>query len=94
MSVVKGSFVKYIQAETSTRVQIKGIGSGFVDQEVGFSTSHTIYLSHCYYLQTGQEEPTPLYIHITYVFYLFLPVDIADLRSEGRTRLKLHAQKC
>ncbi|KAF8067716.1 hypothetical protein FPV67DRAFT_1416494 [Lyophyllum atratum] len=42
-----GSFVKYIQAETSTRVQIKGIGSGFVDQE------------------TGQEEPTPLYIHIT-----------------------------
>ncbi|GLB39051.1 putative K homology RNA-binding domain containing protein [Lyophyllum shimeji] len=43
----QGSFVKYIQAETSTRVQIKGIGSGFVDQE------------------TGQEEPTPLYIHIT-----------------------------
>ncbi|KAG6896354.1 hypothetical protein C0992_008816 [Termitomyces sp. T32_za158] len=30
-----GSFVKYIQAETSTRVQIKGIGSGFVDQETG-----------------------------------------------------------
>ncbi|KAF9456326.1 hypothetical protein BDZ94DRAFT_1177953 [Collybia nuda] len=42
-----GSFVKYIQSETSTRVQIKGLGSGFVDQE------------------TGQEEPTPLYIHIT-----------------------------
>lgn len=42
-----GSFVKYIQAETSTRVQIKGLGSGFIDQE------------------TGQEEPVPLYIHIT-----------------------------
>ncbi|TFK41531.1 hypothetical protein BDQ12DRAFT_733052 [Crucibulum laeve] len=42
-----GSFVKYIQSETSTRVQIKGIGSGFIDQE------------------TGQEEPIPLYIHIT-----------------------------
>jgi len=42
-----GSFVKYIQAETSTRVQIKGIGSGFIDQE------------------TSQEEPVPLYIHIT-----------------------------
>ncbi|KAF8880048.1 hypothetical protein BD779DRAFT_1663609 [Infundibulicybe gibba] len=42
-----GSFVKYIQSETSTRVQIKGVGSGFIDQE------------------TGQEEPTPLYIHIT-----------------------------
>ncbi|KAH9477845.1 hypothetical protein JR316_0010077 [Psilocybe cubensis] len=42
-----GSFVKYIQAETSTRVQIKGAGSGFIDQE------------------TGQEEPVPLYIHIT-----------------------------
>ena len=26
--------MKYIQAETSTRVQIKGIGSGFIDQEV------------------------------------------------------------
>jgi hypothetical protein len=42
-----GSFVKYIQSETSTRVQIKGIGSGFIDQE------------------TGQEEPVPLFIHIT-----------------------------
>ncbi|KAJ6631066.1 hypothetical protein B0H10DRAFT_2159917 [Mycena sp. CBHHK59/15] len=42
-----GSFVKYIQSETQTRVQIKGIGSGFIDQE------------------TNQEEPTPLYIHIT-----------------------------
>lgn len=29
-----GSFVKYIQAETSTRVQIKGLGSGFIEQEV------------------------------------------------------------
>ena len=28
-------FVKYIQKETATRVQIKGIGSGFVDQETG-----------------------------------------------------------
>ncbi|KAF5341841.1 hypothetical protein D9611_001969 [Ephemerocybe angulata] len=42
-----GSFVKYIQSETSTRVQIKGAGSGFIDQE------------------TGQEEPVPMYIHIT-----------------------------
>ncbi|KAF5349180.1 hypothetical protein D9756_009332 [Leucocoprinus leucothites] len=42
-----GCFVKYIQQETSTRVQIKGLGSGFIDQE------------------TGQEEPTPMYIHIT-----------------------------
>jgi hypothetical protein len=28
-----GCFVKYIQQETQTRVQIKGIGSGFIDQE-------------------------------------------------------------
>ena len=47
--IIQGSFVKYIQAETSTRVQIKGIGSGFIDQE------------------TSQEEPVPLYIHITCV---------------------------
>ncbi|EKM75812.1 hypothetical protein AGABI1DRAFT_45887 [Agaricus bisporus var. burnettii JB137-S8] len=31
-----GSFVKYIQSETSTRVQVKGLGSGFIDQEVCF----------------------------------------------------------
>ncbi|KAJ3492231.1 hypothetical protein NLI96_g109 [Meripilus lineatus] len=30
-----GMFVKYIQQETATRVQIKGLGSGFVDQETG-----------------------------------------------------------
>lgn len=50
ISSSQGSFVKYIQSETSTRVQIKGLGSGFIDQE------------------TGQEEPVPLYIHITFVF--------------------------
>ncbi|XP_006463867.1 hypothetical protein AGABI2DRAFT_75037 [Agaricus bisporus var. bisporus H97] len=35
-----GSFVKYIQSETSTRVQVKGLGSGFIDQEVCFFTAH------------------------------------------------------
>jgi len=34
LTLYQGSFVKYIQAETSTRVQIKGLGSGFIDQEV------------------------------------------------------------
>jgi hypothetical protein len=28
-------FVKYIQAETGTRVQIKGIGSGFIENDTG-----------------------------------------------------------
>ena len=28
-------FVKYIQAETGTRVQIKGLGSGFIENDTG-----------------------------------------------------------
>lgn len=66
----QGSFVKYIQAETSTRVQIKGIGSGFIDQEV-----RKILLSSQIFnfllQQTGAEEPVPLYIHITSVLLHF-----------------------
>jgi hypothetical protein len=32
---LQGLFVKYIQQETQTRVQIKGIGSGFVETDTG-----------------------------------------------------------
>ncbi|KAJ7065220.1 hypothetical protein C8F01DRAFT_982633 [Mycena amicta] len=39
-----GSFVKYIQQETQTRVQIKGIGSGFVDQETGRESDEPLYI--------------------------------------------------
>ncbi|KAF5318677.1 hypothetical protein D9619_010918 [Psilocybe cf. subviscida] len=39
-----GSFVKYIQAETSTRVQIKGLGSGFIDQETGAEEPIPLYI--------------------------------------------------
>ncbi|KAJ7580193.1 hypothetical protein C8J56DRAFT_962499 [Mycena floridula] len=46
-----GSFVKYIQQETGTRVQIKGIGSGFVDQETGRESDEPLYI-HI----TGPEE--------------------------------------
>ena len=54
----QGMFVKYIQQETGTRVQIKGLGSGFVDQE------------------TGQEHDEPMYIHVTYVAFARILVDI------------------
>lgn len=37
-------FVKYIQQETSTRVQIKGIGSGFVDQETGRESDEPMHI--------------------------------------------------
>lgn len=30
-----GLFVKYIQSETGTRVQLKGLGSGFIDHDIG-----------------------------------------------------------
>jgi len=43
--------VKYIQQETGTRVQIKGIGSGFVDQETGKESDEPLYI-HI----TGPEE--------------------------------------
>lgn len=37
-------FVKYIQQETGTRVQIKGIGSGFVDQETGKESDEAMHI--------------------------------------------------
>ncbi|KIK53943.1 hypothetical protein GYMLUDRAFT_110127, partial [Collybiopsis luxurians FD-317 M1] len=46
-----GSFVKYIQQETGTRVQIKGVGSGFVEQETGKESDEPLYI-HI----TGPEE--------------------------------------
>ncbi|KAK1233495.1 hypothetical protein PQX77_003350 [Marasmius sp. AFHP31] len=46
-----GSFVKYIQQETGTRVQIKGLGSGFIDQETGRESEEPLYI-HI----TGPEE--------------------------------------
>ncbi|KAH8833178.1 hypothetical protein DL96DRAFT_1552187 [Flagelloscypha sp. PMI_526] len=40
----QGLFVKHIQQETQTRVQIKGIGSGFVDQETGRESDEPLYI--------------------------------------------------
>ncbi|KAL0953988.1 hypothetical protein HGRIS_005145 [Hohenbuehelia grisea] len=39
-----GMFVKYIQQETGTRVQIKGLGSGFVDQETGRESDEPMHI--------------------------------------------------
>ncbi|KAK7683537.1 hypothetical protein QCA50_013372 [Cerrena zonata] len=46
-----GMFVKYIQQETQTRVQIKGLGSGFVDQETGQEHDEPMYIH-----VTGPDE--------------------------------------
>ena len=43
-------FVKYIQQETGTRVQIKGLGSGFVDQETGQEHDEPMYIHVTYVL--------------------------------------------
>jgi len=40
----QGSFVKYIQQETGSRVQIKGMGSGFIDQETGRESEEPLYI--------------------------------------------------
>jgi hypothetical protein len=39
-----GMFVKYIQQETGTRVQIKGVGSGFIDQETGRESDELMHI--------------------------------------------------
>lgn len=40
-----GMFVKYIQAETGTRVQIKGRGSGFIDNELGRESDEEMHIN-------------------------------------------------
>ncbi|EPS97406.1 hypothetical protein FOMPIDRAFT_1025033 [Fomitopsis schrenkii] len=47
----QGMFVKYIQQETNTRVQIKGLGSGFVDQDTGHEHDEPMYIH-----VTGPDE--------------------------------------
>jgi hypothetical protein len=44
----QGTFVKYIQQETGTRVQIKGIGSGFVNQETGLEDPEPMHIHITY----------------------------------------------
>lgn len=44
----QGSFVKYIQQETGTRVQIKGVGSGFIEQETGRESDEPLYIHITY----------------------------------------------
>ena len=46
----QGMFVKYIQQETGTRVQIKGLGSGFVDQETGRESDEPMHIHITYAL--------------------------------------------
>jgi hypothetical protein len=50
---LQGSFVKYIQQETQTRVQIKGIGSGFVDQATGRESDEPLYIHITYVSQSN-----------------------------------------
>jgi hypothetical protein len=40
----QGMFVKYIQAETGARVQVKGLGSGFMENETGREAEEPINL--------------------------------------------------
>lgn len=39
-----GMFVKYIQAETGTRVQIKGRGSGFIETDTGAEANEDMFI--------------------------------------------------
>ena len=48
--LLQGLFVKYIQQETGARVQIKGQGSGFVDQETGRESDEPMHIHITYVL--------------------------------------------
>ena len=39
-----GSYVKHIQQETRCRVQIKGSGSGYTENETGVEADETMFL--------------------------------------------------
>ncbi|RXK36289.1 KH domain-containing protein [Tremella mesenterica] len=41
----QGMFVKYIQAETGARVQIKGLGSGFLEQDTGREAEEPMHIN-------------------------------------------------
>ena len=53
-------FVKYIQQETGTRVQIKGLGSGFVDQETGKESEEPMHIHITYVVVRLHRRPYPL----------------------------------
>ncbi len=42
--------MKHIQQETGTRVQIKGVGSGFIEQETGRESDEPLYIHITYAL--------------------------------------------
>ena len=46
----QGMFVKYIQQETGARVQIKGQGSGFIDNETGQESDEPMHIHITYVL--------------------------------------------
>ncbi|EKM81604.1 hypothetical protein AGABI1DRAFT_98245 [Agaricus bisporus var. burnettii JB137-S8] len=50
-----GCYVKYIQQETGARVQIKGFGSGFIEQETGKESEEPLYI-HITGPDEGQVE--------------------------------------
>ena len=41
----QGIFVKYIQQETNTKIQIKGVGSGFIEPDLGKESSEPMYIN-------------------------------------------------
>ena len=40
-----GMFVKYIQQETNTKVQIKGLGSGFLENDTGLESNDAMHIN-------------------------------------------------
>lgn len=63
-----GSYVKHIQQETRCRVQIKGRGSGFIEQETNAESDEQMYLHVSYVstrsIQTSKTTDMPLVVQM------------------------------
>ena len=59
--IAQGMFVKYIQAETGTRVQIKGLGSGFIENDTGREAEEPMHV----FIRSVIPRPFTIRYHTT-----------------------------
>ena len=75
----KAAFVKHIANETSTKVQLKGRGSGYVEApaQTGIYLSLPPHSLLFYVLTCSAEAPEPLFLHIIGA----TPKSVADAKA-------------
>ena len=73
--------MKYIQQETSARVQIKGLGSGFIDQETGREHDEPLFIHITYVPRT------------IYFKSLLIVHDLLALQRRAKSRVQKFSQR-